>query len=346
MKIAAANRTCCLSLPFIVTTLVSIACSNQATVPEFEIHITRISPSEADVERGFYFVQPRAIIRIGDTLFAGDYSRSEIQMYSVDGNPIGIFGSEGYGPGEIVALLDMQSLPSQRSLYVLHRSGNRIDRFSADGSFIDGFYCPVSTPVLGLLPDGQGVALSTEPSESQGGVILCSLSGEILKDFSPPLEVNSNDITVKRQSTTVVVCGSEIWQFWNVFNHVRVFSTDGKMLREFPIRDSLIEAMDTWNTSRMNAGSGRAWMVTCVRAHEGSVWICAIVSPALSEDLKHRLYFFKVGSDGKTIKRYYLNSEDLSHFVMDIQILDDSDTFRAVLAIVREPYLYWVESSN
>ena len=328
-----------------------LSCTEKSSVPEFELKVSLTSPAESDVEREFYLIQPRGIVRSGNFLFVGDSRRDEIQVFSLEGKPIRMFGGSGRGPGELSTVMDLQLSMDNGLLYVLHRSGGRVDRFRTSGEYVDGFYCPVSSPSLDILPGGDQVVLTTYPSDTKGGLVISSLHGEAITTTSTRLPIKSDKISAQRQLTTAVLFGDEIWQIWRNFNHVRAFSLDGNLLRDFTLRDEMIESMHEWNMDMMSSGGGSAWLIMSVREHAGFLYLCVTVAPLLPEDSKGRQYIFKVDNSGRTVARYFIPTADWPGgdrpgFIIDMQILEDDEKFRAVLVFVNSAYLYWVEGTK
>jgi hypothetical protein len=324
----------------------SASCGQSSSVHEAMLSVYWTAPSEESVEIDYYLWHPRSVVRIGDSLFVADSRRNEVQVYTLEGEPIGVFGGKGFGPGELIEVLGLERSPDNQSVYLLQHGGNRVDRFRTDGVFVNGLMLPRSCSSLDVLPEQRGIACVGYATNTLGGLFLVSPEGRILFEVSPPIDVSSKAFSAQMQTSLVVVIDTEIWQVWTNFNHVRVFSFSGQMIREFGIQDELIKATDEIYRQRLAEGATSSRFIFSAKAHDGYLWLSANIAPSVVKMGASAYYLFKVTADGQAVARYYLPIKTPLRAVMDFEILEDSNNLRAILAVVGEASLWWVSTNG
>lgn len=72
---------------------------------------------------------------VGDKLYVVEHGNNRIQIFRLDGKPIGLFGSAGRGPGQFDGAYDIAA-DSNGNLYVTDRENKRVQKFDSTGRLL------------------------------------------------------------------------------------------------------------------------------------------------------------------------------------------------------------------
>ncbi len=180
--------------------------------------------------------------RIGDLFAIPDQKQSKIHLFGAGGEYIRSFGREGFGPGELNVITFLRADPVGRALWVVSNVGTKLIHLTLDDDYLGGFSLPFSgTASFVPLPDRR-IVMTCPDAAMKGSLACLDEEGDVLWRASPPLEFDGNrGFLPAVNGSFACLVGGEVWQVYDAFNIIRVFSPEGGLLREFHVRERYLE---------------------------------------------------------------------------------------------------------
>ena len=319
-----------------------MACANpQQDIPSYRLEITQSFPPETAAIDDNYLAQPVSFTKIGQTLYVADVKRHEILMYGLDEQYLGIFGRTGDGPGEFRDLNHLLPDINDDGLWVLSHGGMRLQHVDIECKYLDGFYVPFPTGSFAPLTE-ETIVFTCAPNSEHGSLVCTDHKGDIKWISSDILEVEGTAGFIPlTNSSSVVVLKGEVWQLFEHFNVIRVFSSEGELLRETSFDDELIKTAHEDNIADhllLATGVARindrqvapSRIFNKPRTVNGDIWVQAYLHlfPIKEPDRRH--YILQINDQGMIVARFYTETEE-PLFLVDILPLNMESTFNVML---------------
>ena len=288
----------------------------------------RAFPPEDVISEDNYLASPVSIAGIGDTLFVADVKRDEIIRYRTNGEYLGAMGRAGDGPGEFRELNAVVTDFSGAGLWVHSHAGMKPQHLTRDSQYLGGFYPPY--PAYGFAPlTDSTLVLVCDPNAEHGSLVCVTNAGEPVWSTSPILEVEGTAGFVPlTNSSAVAVLNGDIWQIYEHFNIIRIFSPVGVLLRERTFTDELIILAHEENiadhlllatgvTRRNDRQVSPTRIFAKPRVAGGYLWIQAYLHLFQLEEPLARHCIVQINRAGEVVARYFTEEEE-PLFIIDV----------------------------
>jgi hypothetical protein len=262
-------------------------------------------------------------------------------MYNLDEKYLGIFGRTGDGPGEFRDLNYLLPDFTEDGLWVLSHGGMRLQHVDTECKYLDGFYTPFPTGSFAPLTE-ETIVFTCAPNSEHGSLVCLDYNGDINWISSDILEVEGTAGFVPLTNlSSVVVLNDEVWQLFEHFNVIRVFSSEGQLLRETSFDDELIKAAHEDNiadhlllatgVARRNdrqIAPGRIFYKP--RTVNGYIWVQAYLHMFPIKEPDRRHYLLQINDQGMVVARFYTETEEL-FLLVDVLPLNPEPSLNMML---------------
>jgi len=146
--------------------------------------------------------------------YVADFGNSRVQVFTLDGELLFMFGERGDAPGEMLQPIGVDIGPDG-IVYVVDSGNSRVQTYTSEGDFIEVFSTfPLAAPqVISVREDGSFWIAGP----ADGAVVHFSSTGEQLASLIPP------DGTLRRPHGTETASDGTVWLADTGNNVVRAF---------------------------------------------------------------------------------------------------------------------------
>lgn len=278
-------------------------------------------PFEKEIEENEIFLK-RAMTISKDTsgnIYIPDFSLHKIYKFSRDGHFLKKFGGKGQGPGEFQQPIKV--FPTDHSIIVNEVGNRRIQFLDSNGNYKRSF--KLFKTYLGMIERGQNgcfysVPMSRYDFESKLIDVL-SEEGELLYSFGECLKLQDRYLSDFIYNNLVQLCignNSVIYIAFQFFPLIREYSPQGKLLKEFRVKHTVMDMQEKINLSRLNRSkksqspSARVIIIPSIKAFNGRIYLLR-TAPCLE--------ILEIQSNGLISKIYYWE-KSLNYFSQDFLI--------------------------
>jgi len=274
-----------------------------------QLRSVRIFPGAEDEEAGIYIGHAQSMSADPDgLLYVPDDKNDEILVFSQQGQLVRRFGRTGQGPGEFLRPTGIFC----GSDYILVREiqNRRFQFFSLAGKYQSGFHCfkdyyafvvvgksLIGAPLQSRLPE--------KPSDS-ALIDVMDLQGRVQRSFGATLDVPVSNYTFDQLLHLALSTKNQIVVAFQLFPIVRLYSLEGKLIREFKTRSVIIEKDALINKKMIKLSGSGAQTRRVVTAH--SIFVDADGIYIVIAN-KNKLEILLYNENGDSKEYYYKNLE-------------------------------------
>jgi len=225
-----------------------------------QLRSVRIFPRAEDEEAGIYIGHAQSMSAdFEGLLYVPDDKNDEILVFSEEGRLVRRFGRTGQGPGEFLRPTGIFC----GSDYILVREiqNRRFQFFSLAGKYQSGFHCfkdYYSFVVVGKSLIGAPLQsrLPEKPGDS-ALIDVMDLQGRVQRSFGATLDIPASNYMFDHLLHIALSTKNQIVVAFQFFPIVRLYSLEGKLIREFQTRSGIIEKNALLNKKMIkSSGSG------------------------------------------------------------------------------------------